>query len=382
MDNPSLINYQQKQTIDILIQLMINKKFCPSNTYPFLNENLIIKLARRNKIDEYLSHFINCSYCQKKRSKKFISKINNQNKKRIFQILSYKKELAKFNKIKKKNNLPAIAYKKNSTNIRSSSDIDILVFKKDLPKFIKEYKKIGYKISKVICKKEVHLINPNNNFAIDLHFLIAYPHFFSLSKKDLDMVKKISRQMLTLQSPNKIKPSLDKELVLTSLLIRYWHNDLSCGLKTFYEIMLMLKSFQSSKEISKLIKLLKKYEFLNLSLFTFLIGSKIFSIPIPQKIKLHIPLLIKLLVNSISKYKISIFPNINSWHHSQNISWAINYNNHLNFIKLIVDDKTNFWRKIRPKIILFITYNVFLTIINNFFNFRRKPKNKSNLIGN
>jgi hypothetical protein len=377
-----MIDFEKKQVVDLLIKFMIDNNFCPSVNKIKIDESILEEIAKRNKITHHLFHFLNCKNCKAKISKKFCSKIKKIYKKRVLNLLLYQQELAIFNKLIKKNNKPAVIFKRNNTDPTSASDIDVLILEKDLFFFIEEYKKIGYKASKIFSDKEVHITNPITKFSIDLHFLIAHPHYKTISKKEKRSINKISKDIIKTHFLKENESSISKELMLASTIIRYWHNDLLCGLKTLKDIMLLLNSFQEPKEINRLIILLKKYEILNYAFFTFQLGSKVFSTPIPDKILDKTPYLIKRLNCMISKYEISIFPDILKWYDDDNLNWVKKYYNKLNIIKIILNEEVPLTRKIRPQIIIVFLNSIFKNRVNYFFSFCKKKKNSPDLIGN
>lgn len=348
----------KEQTVDLLIQLMSNKDFCPSKTQSLVNEKLLLNLAKLNKVDYCLEHFLHCEQCQLRRSAQFLAKIRLLRQGRTIRSLLYQHEYRHFQDQKQKlqrqlSGKKAIAFKPYASSTSSLADLDVLVGRQDLPLFISHYQQEQYLVKRQGKKKEVQLRHPHSHFTLDLHFLLAYPHYQDLEPAEYQLIEQLSADVLEQQASATITPTISQELLLVVALSRYWYNDLLCGIKTPYELAALWKS-KKQPNWQRLIALLRHYHFLDQGLFALALAARLNNSALPKTISHRLTPLSKLLTHAFSLYDLAIFPKIDRWYRKENQPWVKQHMHKYAFVKLVLTHQHNFLRLFRPRIILFL----------------------------
>lgn len=312
-------NYQN--VTKILVYFLRDQiDFCPTKHNLVIEERLLLETAIRSKLQHVLFHFLTCDNCRIRVTKSWIAKIHQLHVTSIYRAMVWQREKETLNTVLIKYCVHGILFKQhkkihqNDKMSFTGSDVDVIVSHADFHHIILEYIKMGYQKKLKGIHKEIQLVHPKYSFEIDLHFLIAYPHFSELNEKEHRMAQSLTNDLLKNTPKNTYGlVELSLEWYLLALLIRYWHNDLMTGLRDLKTIIEYMQLPKTLLLWDNFMHLVKKYDMKNELFFVLSVGSNIFKEPLPKKIQSAIPWWIRQMAASISVKDIALFPPIMKW---------------------------------------------------------------------
>lgn len=368
-------NYQN--VTKILVYFLRDQiDFCPTKYNLVIEERLLLETAIRNKLQHVLFHFLTCDNCRIRVTKSWITKINQLRITAIFRAMIWQKEKEKLNLVLKKHFICGILFKQQKRKtcqddgvIFTGSDVDVLVPYTDFIHIISEYTKMGCQKKLKGINKEIQLVHPKYSFEIDLHFLIAYPHFSELNEKEYRMVQSFTNDLFKNTPKNTYGlVELSLEWYLLASLIRYWHNDLMTGLRDLKIIIEYMQLPETLLLWDNFMHLVEKYDMKTELFFVLSVGSNIFKEPLSKKIQSAIPRWIRLIAASISAIDIALFPPIMKWNwkkHRQHVD--IVYRQY-DIIKRILKPNLFLQRLLHPRDLYYCFYYVVVGTKNSLFN--------------
>jgi len=347
------------------------KNQCPHLSLNQHQEKSLLKLARINKSVPSLFHLINCSHCQKKISRRFLSQLNQFKKINIIIDLISQQQRQHLNTSLRKHHIKHLFIKdfflyskmQYHQQYRWSTDLDILIKPQDLNKITTILKKQNYRIVKKL-NYQVTFCHQNLPIEIDVHHLACAPHKNEFSFFNQETITQFSQDFISSARLTHLYYQASNEYWLLYLIIHFWGNDVLKRLRTLYDIVQFAHLYQKQINWSKFIQLAKKYQQYNFALFTLLLGQKIFNISLPnQLLKLSpIPFRVKLPLNYYTAEKIAIFPKLET---SNQTKSGKNMLKEYIFLQLVVNETIAFFRLIRPQIIAFANKIIFASQSNN-----------------
>lgn len=306
----------ETQSVTVIIRLLTDKSYCPTDNGERVYGSTIYTLAVRNKASHILSHFLTCPRCQKGISKDVRTKIRTTLKSSLFRNLYLQRELMDTQAIFKAKRLRGVLFKWHVHSPIAGSDIDLLVSPGDFTTAIAAFRAKGYAIeTRGRASKEAHLIHPRYQTHIDLHFLIAYPHFWGLDEYDVSLLQRASLMCLTDNRPARyglMHTSI--EWFITIKVIGFWYNDLLTGLGTLHLLMTTCRQYKDSIDWQKLLAIVELLSIKHEALFVLAIGSRFFDIPLPSIIQQTTPLRVRVLAATQTVGAVAIFPPMQDWY--------------------------------------------------------------------
>lgn len=306
----------ETQSVAVIVRLLIDKSYCPTESGVPIYGSTIYALAVRNKAAHVLRHFITCSRCQKRINKGVRKKIKTTLQSSLFRNLYLQRELMDTQAIFKAKRLRGVLFKWHAHSPVAGSDIDLLVSPTDFATAIAAFRAKGYAIeTNGRSFKEAHLIHPRRRTHIDLHFLVAYPHFWGLDEYDVSLLKRASQMCL---ADNRfthfglVHSSIEWFLVIK--VIGYWYNDLLTGLGTLLSLMTTCSQYKDTIDWQKFLAVVESLSMKHEALFVLALGSRFFDIPLPSIIQRAMPLRVRMLAAIPSVESVSVFPPMQDWY--------------------------------------------------------------------
>ena len=294
----------------------------------------------------------------------------------IANSLMYEKERETFTSYLYQQGIQAIEFKcfRNNTpkkeNIllsHRSADLDVLVSKKDFIRIASEYLRKGYTKKTKGRYKEIQLIHPVSKFEIDLHFLLAYPHYGDLNSAEYTAIEEFTKAILEKGVRTHAGFfSMSREDYVLSLCIRYWHNDLLCGLYPFYELMRFCHMRRSQVNWKEVFHLADTYLMRNELLCILALGNRIFGIPLPGEVIDRMTFRIKLFSFAVTLRDVAVFPPVSKWYQKRFRDISDKKYTKFFILKLLINQRTPLLRCMRPRILAF----AFLSLCRHILHFK------------
>lgn len=384
MANFTMYTEAHRQAVQLLMAFLIRERwYCPSVSRVRYQENVLLQVALRNKIQNVLFHFLDCAECRKNSTDWFVRILESYRKKRILYQLLFAEEKRRLQNILRRKKLRAVLYKSTGPYFRKTlandfhdgSDMDVLIEKKDIIYLVDEYRALGYKKMPAIVPKEVTIQNPANFFEIDLHYLLAYPHYGGLSQPELTMLRSFTTDFFSSArsaSYGLFRPS--QEYMFLSLLIRFWFNDTMTGLGELFKITKIYSRYVDNIRWGALVTLADTYAFRNECMFILKLGSLLFQTRLPQKRESEVPFRVTLFVPSISVDDVAIFPPIRRWYHKRYNTFAHRLYLRYFFLKLWLNQNTDPLRLLRPRIVVFLLSSLMVSLQRVFLKHQERAE--------
>lgn len=296
--------------------------FCPIKYNLFIDERLLYEIATRNKIQHVLFHFLLCPLCRKQIHIKFKAQLEELRFTKKLRLLLWSRERMILEEVLRKYDIYGILFKQHREKgeaggfrIATGFDLDVLVRKEDVSIIVFEYTKMGYVQQKKGIQKEIQLINKKNGFEIDLHFLLAYPHYSQLDEKEYGAVQSVTNDLFfSIHSKSTHLVDLPTEWYIVVLFIRYWYNDLMTGLRDMHDILTLSEHFQNTNVWNSVFRRVIRYSLKNEFLFVLSVASATFKAPLPGSVRRAMPWWIFFMRSWVSPEDIAVFPPITKWH--------------------------------------------------------------------
>ena len=306
----------ETQSVTVIIRLLTDTSYCPTDSGERVYGSTLYALAVRNKAVHILSHFLTCHRCKKSISKDVRMNINTTLKSSLFRNLYLQRELIDTQAIFKAKRLRGVLFKWHTHSSIAGSDIDLLVSPIDFVTATAIYRDKGYAIeTNGRSFKEAHLIHPQHQTHIDLHFLIAYPHFWGLDEYDVSLLKRASLMCLTdNRSAHYGLSHTSIEWFIIIKVIGFWYNDLLTGLGTLHVLMTTCRQYKDTINWQKLLTLVESLSIKHEALFVLAIGSRFFDISLPAKVVRAMSLRVRVLAAMHTVESVAIFPPMQDWY--------------------------------------------------------------------
>lgn len=370
--------FQEENTATrILIKMLLNGfNYCPYKHFKQIDEQYFYIIASRNKLVYLLYHCLRCSTCSQYMSARMLKQLSRVRMYAIANFLMYKKERDTFTSYLYQQGIHAIEFKcfRNNTpkkrNIllsHRSVDLDALVSKKNVARIASEYLRIGYTKKTKGRYKEIQLIRFVPKFEIDLHFLLAYPHYGDLNSAEYTAIEEFTKAILEKGVRTHAGFfSMSREDYVLSLCIRYWHNDMLCGLYPLYELMRFCYIQRTKIRWKQVFHFADTYSMRNEMLCILALGNRIFGTPLPKEVNGRMTFRIKFISFSVTIRDIAVFPPISKWY--QKRFRDISHKKYTKFfiLKTVINQRTPFLRCIRPRILAF----AFLSLCRHILHFK------------
>lgn len=327
----------------------------------------------RNKLIPFLAHHFNCPKCSKLFPPKFSSLVRQQYLKASFLENIQKKEKKKLGQLLSKNDIQAITLKdylvygiKYPRGIFSQKvDIDFFL-PHDSPFF---RKKIG-QIMQSLGYQRIVFPPPKDRFAlleqdyvkngqlyINFHLRDALPETEGkISPINPPAVKRFTKLFTSSIKKTKIGlfvPSLEMGFLFTCF--HFFFRDYFTGLRTLWEIHLLLVQKGRRLDWKKIINIAKTLELENYLLFVLGISRLVFKTPLPTIIEQETRPAVKLALNLYHPALTLLVPR---WRKKDNQMELFHYRF---FLKLLLWPKP-FWQKLGPRV-LYLFFRYFLPVL-------------------
>lgn len=334
---------------------------CPPFHFNSTNERQLLTTAKLSKATPYLFHFLNCPACQKKLTRKTKKKLKQLEKQNHFSHLIYQNQMKILNQLFLKNKIKVVFIKNLSfyslMNLHREyywgADLDLLIDKKNFKKAKELLLKKNYSIIKKL-NYGFTFKTAKIPIEIDLHFLATRPRQNELTFLKEKNILQFSQELLKKAQINRQGYYLlSKEYLLLFLIWHYSTNDVLRGLRNLKDIIQFADKYNKQINWSDFLKLAKRFKLKNLSLFTLQLGSQIFALPFPSKLRklIKIPFKVNWMLSYFTPEKIAFFPKGQSWSKSKKGKKLLQ--EHF-FLQLIISEAVPLHRLIRPQIITFI----------------------------
>lgn len=343
------------ETEKILLNMLQNSQFCPSQTYKNVNIKLLIQLAGANKAEHVLLHFLTCESCLDLFDKPIIQKLEQLRFRLHALPLVFEGERRQFEQILKKRRIKAVLFKQFGNRDRVGADMDVLVSKQDLSILTEEAIQQGYIKTAKVRHKEIQLTNPVNRFKIDVHHMVAFPHYGGLKAQELQQIEQYSSDIFKAagnQRSGFVRVPI--EWYVVSRILHYWYNDILCSIYPLYEISSFCYVHRHTIHWNELFSIADTYSFRNEILFVLSLANKILGIGLPTDVSRRISFRIALASSAITLDDIVYFPHVSLWYHKRYSVIAQKKYRRYFFVKLLVNQGVPFTRLLRIRILMFI----------------------------
>lgn len=143
------------------------------------------------------------------------------------------------------------------------------------------------------------------------------------------------------------------EHYVLSLCIRYWHNDMLCGLYSLYEVMQFCYTQRTHIRWKQVFHLADGYSMRNELLCILTLGNRTFGIPLPKEVIDRMMLRVKLFSVSVTIRDIAVFPPISKWHQKRFRDISHKKYTKFSILKILINQRTPLLRCVRPRILTF-----------------------------
>lgn len=341
----------------LLFLLRNDEGACPPSAQVRHSSPRLYEKAILNKVPHALAHFVKCRSCYSLLKPTAQKKIAQLQKISLLSQFLYEREKQQLVTLMKKHKIRGIFFKDSAEKLRRkfflTTDIDFLLDPKSAEMLDIVLTEQGYR-KKAYPPKEI-TYSQKGRLHIDVHTLLAYPHFESLTKSEQNMIADLSAETLSPSSQHKQNShELKKENLLFVLCVRYLLNDLMTGLGGLEEIVRLARALTPTQWRSFLQRA-QRYHFSNEALFLMATGSQVFQIPLPSRIRSALSWKTKLMSAYVQPEWLAEFPKLKQWTWEKNRTMAHRHYKRLGIMKLILSEKTPYTRLIRPKIIVTLT---------------------------
>ncbi len=249
----------------------------------------LIDFAQRNKCLHVLFHFTKCTRCRQMIGNGAYQKLMKLQLVALSRASVIAEERTRLISMASNIRSRIVFYKQSPvqtphTTLKVSNDIDVLTSESIQQQLCSMYADAGY-VAKVHAPKEVSLHSPSNFSSIDLHTLVAYPHYGNVRDSRHQMIARFSRELYT----NARKDTRTGVYVsdacthLIFLVLYFWYNDLGFGIQTLY-VFLSTISTLSDHELTALEALTRDYKIHRLFSFIVHTSHMFFEREIPRSI--------------------------------------------------------------------------------------------------
>ncbi|OGJ37516.1 MAG: hypothetical protein A2383_00645 [Candidatus Pacebacteria bacterium RIFOXYB1_FULL_39_46] len=353
--------------IEILVFLLQNNSsVCPPINLVKKSTSKLYEKAMFNKVFHALDHFTNCQNCQKHLNKSFKNKLIKHQKNSIFSSLLYEKEKQRLISFLEKTKIKGIFFKdfKNKLNqqLFLTNDLDLLTNKQGMMIIDQWLTNQGYK--KTIYPPKEITYSKARYLNLDIHSMIAHPHFGTLNAQEILIVRKFSTALLNNTKHN--HHIQNKNYQLLSLCIRFLFNDLATGLGTLYEIGKLTQTYKKPSQWSNFLQLAKQYQFQNEAWLMIILSNCFFRYSTPSFISKNTSWKILILAHLLPIEWFAEFPPLKFWHLKKYEPKIKKILIRLNILKLIIKNDSSLVRLIRPRIMAFFFAAIFINIRNKY----------------
>lgn len=334
--------------------------YCPYLFHDNVPVTLLFRLATRNKVEHVLSHFVKCNRCHVRLDIKHREKVERLQKLQVVRSLFYVSESKRIQSLFLKQKIYALLFKSYKLDLRKGSDIDILVSPSNFSKLVFLYKRKGYRISiHGGLSKEAHLTNPETGFTIDLHFLVAYPHYGKLRTADLLVIKQISQEIVAPHQGNNwgVHP-LSIEWYILIQAVCFWHNDLLVGLGSLYRLCMACRIYADRIDWQKILALANRFAFRNKLFFVLMLTDRLFPFGFPDHVRRLVPRRIHVFARAQTIRDLVDFPPIAKWNYQQFSAIAQRKMRRYMLLNIATDPLGLFWWLFRPRLALFTAHTL------------------------
>lgn len=348
-------------TVNLLLEWCKNSNYCPTANGVSVHELSLYILSVRNKLVHVLFHLSHCHLCRPQISRRFRKKLAVLEREHIVNAMLIQHEELVLRDLLKIAGMKAVFFKQFSVQndrkllIEFHSDLDILIMKQNLQTFVQLYKYRGYSVYSTVVKKEIKLINPKSHIKIDIHFLIAFPHYGDLTPLELQTVQRFGDDLFRFSSASSdviVRPAVEYQYI--SMIMRFLWNDMVLCLRTLHDITQVYNLHQKSINWRVFFAITDKYGITSEVLFVLCLSGKIFYNPLPHQVSEKLTWFVTALAENISVRDIVLFPSVNNWYSGTNAQFVHQYYQRYTLLKLCLHHNTPFIRLIRPRILLFL----------------------------
>lgn len=339
----------------ILLTLLQDNQFCPSQAYTSVNVEFLYQLAVKNKVEHLLLHFLKCELCFGLLDKPMVQKLEQLRFRLDALPLVFERERRQLERMLERRNVRAILFKQFGRKTRVGVDMDVLVSQKDLPVLIEEGVRCGYTKIARDRRKEVPLINPVNHFKIDVHYMLAaFPPYGEVNVQELQLIERYTSALFHVAERKRSGiVQIPIEWYVVSRMLHYWYNDMLCSLYPLYEISSFCYEHRHTIRWNTLFHIAETYSVQNEILLILSLANKILGIGLPPEVKKRVTFRIALASLAITLDDIVYFPPVGHWYQKKYREIAQKKFLKYYFLKLLVHQKVSVLRILRPRVLVF-----------------------------
>lgn len=355
MDNAT---YRYRRETRMLILLLVRgPSFCPAGVLGYPDESRLIALARRNKVEYLLTHFSDCSACRVRAGRRMKQEIRTVRRRTVAALLYRQGMLADIHRAAKRMRIRAVAFKQipatfeapgSSGLMHGGNDLDILMTVSEGEMLAAEYRAAGYEKTRFGARKEFQMKHPAHGFEIDIHHLVAHPHYDALRGGELRKIADFSSALLA-ASPVGLSVLSPRDYLVT-LSVRFWYNDMLCGLR---DLFLLARFMERSSPATRRETLhrARRHNVVNELLWMLCVAERLLAIPMRHELRRLTPLRIRLSSYGVSVEDIAVFPSISDWHRTGTSPGMRRRHTRYGVLRLLVGNDVGVMRLLRPSII-------------------------------
>ncbi len=349
-------------TVSVLRETIVSteSRACPHIPQLSLQqEHELLWLASYNKAYGNVFHYIHCVFCRRHISDSFMKQLMGAEFTAMSDCRKKLKELRTLVSVIGRGRYTAVFYKTSPfhpgflSRENVSSDIDVLVSGSACDGLVRRYVKRGYTLKRY-PPKECTVSNPHSGIRIDIHTLVAHPHFGDMSYERMTMIKRLTHDMLVYTHEESSKRVSDPPYYVFYLAVSFWYNDLGFGMHTLYQIVHSLLAL-SPADRRRLYALLNEYQWYTLFSFIAEAGSVFYKISLPSSVRALFGLspAFRTYLNFFLRHFIVVRVSMEAWHHARN-KWAQRVFTDIGILDTLLRDLVPHGRLLRPKIIWFM----------------------------
>lgn len=355
-----VLRHIDDQVVRVLVNSLIHRDtFCFAGYLARVDMRDLLETALRNKIEYVLFHISDCRNCRAHAGSEILAELKQIRFRTRYALLHRASELRTLEKLLA-SKIGALALKEldpqgviGETDFRhTGTDLDILLRPEDMEKLVSMYVRHGYRRTADTVPKETVIVNPRTGFEIDIHSMVAYPHYGGLTPVEDARIRRISGDMVGLATHSGGLRYLDPARYFFIQIIRYWYNDMLCGLNGLYQI----GSFpgRNSNRINWRIfhELTDKYALAGEVSFVLSLAGMVFGFGIPEELRRYTPLSTGIFASLYSPSEIARFPYIKKWDIPRYHGVVARRYRKFFLVKLLVNGDTPRLRLLRPRLLL------------------------------
>lgn len=348
--------------VSVLKKTIVSTESCACPRIPLLSlqqEHELLWLASYNKAFGNVFHYIHCASCSRHISVSFMKQLMGAEFTANSDYRKKAEELRTLRSVVSRGGHTAVFYKTSPfqpgfvSRDSVSSDIDVLVSRSVCDTLVQWYTNRGYALRRY-PPKEYTVSHPRSGIRIDIHTLVAYPHFGDMSRERIAMMERLTRDMLIYtHKKNGILVSDPPYYVFYSA-VNFWYNDLGFGMHTLYQIVHTLRLL-SPADRRRLHAILTEYQWRTLFSFIAEAGFMFYNIPLPAFVRAlsGLPPARDTYLNLFLRHFIVLRIPMDAWHRSHK-QWARRVFTDMGILDTLLRDSLPSGRLLRPKIIWFM----------------------------